>query len=155
MPLHERIIAYIERHHPLTLSVLEGIVVSKGFTLDEFESALERVHRDKRIVQSTKGGDVVYSPYIAPPVKPNTFASWSAQHYPRPGQNGIPEFVMPFPEIDMSYIFMTPEELDEYKAKLRGKVYVKKKRYERKTAQNVAPKFTDVQIRLLSSYTAE
>lgn len=86
MPLHERIIAYIERHHPLTLSVLEGIVVSKGFTLDEFESALERVHRDKRIVQRTSGDTILYSPYIEPPKKPDTFASWSAQNYPDPGR---------------------------------------------------------------------
>ncbi len=125
MELHERIIAYVERHFPCSMTVLEGIVLSKGFTLEQFYSALDKVHRDKSIVQTQRGGDVFYSIYIAPIAKPQPHLDWVKANYPDPK-----DFVMPFPDWDLSWIFLKPEELEQYKADLKGTDYTPKKKYE-------------------------
>lgn len=111
MELSERIIAYIEKHHPLALTTLEGVVVSKGFTLEELYAALTKVHKDKRVLQSTRGNEVYYT--IAPVItkQPSSHLTWVTNNYPWPTN-----FEMPFPEIDMSHLFMTREQALEYKA---------------------------------------
>lgn len=121
MELLERIVAYVQKHYPTSMTVLEGIVLSKGFTQNDFYSALERVHKDKRIVQTQRGGEVYYSPHIPPPVvPPPTHLEWIKSNYPYPGRDGVPAFEMPFPEIDMSWIVMSPDEAKEYKAAAKG-----------------------------------
>jgi len=129
MTLQERIIAYILNHHPITYRELEDIAMGKGFSQLAIMDAMELVHKDKRIAQSTHRDEIVYRPYIAPPVKEHFK---STVPYPYPGRDGIPEFVMPFPEWDLSFIFLTPDELDKYKADLRGVKYIRKKRYAHK-----------------------
>lgn len=103
--------------------------MGKGFSQLAIMDAMELVHKDKRIAQSTHRDEIVYRPYIAPPVKEHFK---STVPYPYPGRDGIPEFVMPFPEWDLSFIFLTPDELDKYKADLRGVKYIRKKRYAHK-----------------------
>ena len=136
MELHERIIAYVEKHFPSSMSVLEGIVLSKGFTLEQFYAALEKVHRDKRIIQTQRAGQVWYEPYIAPEIKPQPHLDWCKANYPWPGKNGVPEFIMPFPDWDLSWIFLSPEELEEFKAALKGTTYTPKKKYEHTRRQD-------------------
>lgn len=153
MNLHERIIAYVEKHYPLSMTVLEGIVLSKGFTIEQFYSALEKVHRDKRIIQTQRGGEVWYSIYIAPEIKPQTHVEWITKNYPWPEN-----FKMPFPEIDMDYLFLkTREDRDAYKAMLRGVSYIPKKTYEHTRRENPARNpeaLTRAQRALLASTTA-
>ena len=129
MTLSERIIAYILNHHPITYRELEDVAMGKGFSQLAIMDAMELVHKDKRVDQSTRRDDIVYRPYIAPPIKEHFK---STVPYPWPGRDGIPEFVMPFPEIDYSYIFLKPEELDKYKAELRGRIFIPKKRWQHK-----------------------
>jgi hypothetical protein len=127
MPLHERIIAYVSNHYPLSMSALEGIVLSKGFTIDDFYTALEKVHKDKRIVQSTRRDEVWYSPAPEPTVvKTPTHVEWLTTHYPYPDN-----FEMPFPEINMSYLFLkTKEERDAFRAEMSGRpMYMVKSKY--------------------------
>jgi len=127
--LRDRIIRRIVAQHPVTYERLENLVLGIGHTELEFMEAMEQVHKDKRITQTTRGEEIVYRPYIAPPVKEHFK---STVPYPYPGRDGIPEFVMPFPEWDLSFIFLTPDELDKYKADLRGVKYIRKKRYAHK-----------------------
>jgi len=140
MDLHERIIAYVEKHYPCSMTVLEGIVLSKGFTLEQFYAALEVVHKDKRIVQSVRRGEVHYSPYIAPPVvPPPSHTEWIKYNYPRPHQcsHGVwyttCEHCMPFPEISYAGLFLkTKEERDAFRAEMTGRpVYMLKSRHDR------------------------
>lgn len=127
MELKDRIIAYILNHHPITYTEVENVALGKGFSQLAVMDAMELVHKDKRITQSTRGDEIVYRPYIAPPVK-EPFKSTIP--YPYPGRDGVPPFVMPFPEWDLSFIFLTPEEYEEYKAKAKGRTFIPKKRYE-------------------------
>jgi len=127
MSLHERIIAYVSNHYPLSMSALEGIVLSKGFTLDDLYTALERVHKDKRIVQSTRRGEVWYSPYIEPPTPPpQKHLEWIRANYPpmTPDNDGSGIDVG-----DLSWMFLrTKEERDAFRAEMSGRpVYVKNK----------------------------
>jgi hypothetical protein len=133
MELPERIIAYVQNHYPLSMSALEGIVLSKGFTLDDLYTALEKVHKDKRIVQSTRRGEVWYSPYIEPPTPPpQKHLEWIRTNYPpmTPDNDGSGI------EADFSYLFLSPEELEKYKAEVRGVQYIPSKRYGSKRKQS-------------------
>lgn len=125
--LSDRFIKRIVAQHPVTYTKLEELAVSNGYTQHQVMDAMELVHKDKRITQSTRGDEMVYRPYIAPPVK-EPFKS--TVPYPYPGRDGVPPFVMPFPEWDLSFIFLTPEEYEEYKAKAKGRTFIPKKRYE-------------------------
>lgn len=138
------------------MKVLEGIVLSKGFTLEQFYSALEKVHRDKRIIQTQRKDEVWYEPYVAPIAKPQPHLDWVKANYHWPGKNGVPEFAMPFPEWDLSWIFLKPEELEKYKAELKGTDYTPKKKYEhtgRKTTVRDTKTLTEAQRLLLASAT--
>lgn len=124
--LRDRIIRRIVAQHPVTYEKLEALVLGIGHTELEFMEAMEAVHRDKRVVQTTHGDTIQYRPYIVPPVK-ESFKS--TVPYPYPGRDGEPEFVMPWPDWDMSWIFLKPEELEKYKAESKGRTYIPSKRY--------------------------
>ena len=133
MTLSERIIAYILNHHPITYREIEDVAMGKGFSQLAIMDAMELVHKDKRITQSARGNEIVYRPYIAPVVKEHFK---STVPYPYPGRDGVPEFVMPFPEWDLSFIFLTPEKMLEYRAGLKGQKYIPRKKYEHKGKQS-------------------
>lgn len=127
MELKERIIAYILNHHPITYTEVENVALGKGFSQLAVMDAMELVHKDKRITQSTRGDEIVYRPYIAPPVK-EPFKS----AIPYPEMNETNDAHHPaFADLDFSYMFLTPEELDKYKAEVKGRTYIPKKRYQR------------------------
>ena len=131
MELHERIIAYVEKHYPSSYTALEGIVLSKGFTLEAFYAALERVHQDKRVIQTTRRGEIYYSPYI-PPVAtpPPSHLTWLDANYPpmTPENDGSGI------DLDLSFLFIkTKKERDEFKALASGRpVYMSKKKYAKR-----------------------
>ena len=111
--LSERIIKYVIAHYPCSYSKLEAIVISKGFTLDQLLQALEIVHKDKRIKQTVKGDDIMYSPTMAPVTKePGSHLTWWRTHYPRMDSTNDGSGI----EADFSYLFLKPAELEEYKA---------------------------------------
>lgn len=115
MTLTQRLTKYILSHPNVTLDGLVKIATSKGFTEGEVYAALDTVHRDKRITQSTKGGEVVYRPAVAKASSPTPHLDWLRHNYPYPDN-----FIMPFPEIDYSWIVMSPDEAKEYKAAAKG-----------------------------------
>jgi len=95
-----------------------------------FNNAIQRVHKKKTVLVKNVKGVLTYS--IKPVVVETTpsHVEWCKANYPYPGQNGLPEFVMPFPEWDVSYIFLTPDEFEEYKEAIRGGRVYKRKRYQ-------------------------
>lgn len=90
------------------------------------------VHRSKLIEQNVKYGVIQYKPAVAKPVQKPVGAAWVTANYPWPGKNGVPEFVMPFTEIDMSFLFLKGEDLERYKCESKGRPYIpgKRKAYE-------------------------
>lgn len=116
-----RVTDYILKRTGTTLGQLEGVVVSAGLSLDELYAALEVVHKDKRITRRVIKGEIVYTP-TPEPKAPTDYLKWVRENYAWPGTGGTPPFVMPFPEIDMSFMFLrTKEERDAYKAEASGR----------------------------------
>jgi hypothetical protein len=125
--LTTRITDYILKRTATTLSQLEGIVVSHGFTLDELYTALEAVHRNKSIARTVRQGEVVYMKK-ALPKSPTDHLEWIRANYPWPDN-----FEMPFPEINMSFLFLkTKEERDAFRAEMSGRPVYVKNRYGKK-----------------------
>jgi len=132
MSLSSLIINRIIRDGEVTLAQLETRAQERGVSLSELYDTLEHVHRDKRITQTSNvKGEVTYRPATAKAPKPMTHLSWVSDHYPWPGKDGVPPFEMPFPEIDMSWMFLrSKEERDAYHAAAKGKpVYMVKSTY--------------------------
>lgn len=125
--LQDRIVKYVTSCDSLvSLEKLTLVATGVGFSEDEVLQALERIGNK---LKSTVRGGTVYYQVPPPPIKEHFK---STVPYPWPGRDGVPEFVMPFPEIDYSYIFLKPEELDKYKAELRGRIFIPKKRWQHK-----------------------
>lgn len=116
-----KIIAYIEKHQPVTYGTLLERATLRGMSQDELDDILVRVHKDKRIHTTTKDNTIVYTlekPKVAAPMP---HLQWTRDNYPWPGENGVPDFIMPFPEIDMSWMFLKPDEMEEYRATMSGR----------------------------------
>ena len=128
MELPERIIKYVIAHYPCSYSKLETIVLSKGFTLNDLLQALETVHKDKRVKQTVKGDDIMYAPAMAPAIKePGSHLTWVREHYPPMDETNDGSGI----KADYSYLFLSPEELEKYKAEASGRSYVPSKRYNK------------------------
>jgi hypothetical protein len=139
------------------MATLVRIATAKGFTLDDFYTALEVVHKDKRITQTQRGGEVYYSPYIPPPVKPPpSHLGWIKKNYPQMDSTNDGSGI----EADYSWIVLKGEELDKYKAEAKGVTYVPKKRYDKKgdkkrtrNSKRDTPALTETQRALLATRT--
>ena len=116
--MKDLILTAITKNPGITLSELEQRAEKRGVPLLELYAVLETIHRDKQVTQTTKGDDVVYRPTSTVPRRTTSTShlTWVRQHYPWPDK-----FEMPFPEIDMSWMFLrTVEERDAYKAAAKG-----------------------------------
>lgn len=111
-----------------TYDKLEARAVAKGINMNTFQAAMVIVHRSKLIEQSVKFGVIQYKVAVAKPAQPPVGTSWLSLNYPRPGVGDVPVFEMPFPEIDMSHLFLKGEDLERYKCEAKGRPYVPGKR---------------------------
>ena len=132
MELKQRIISYIIKNAPVTMDTIIEQATSKGYQEVEVLNTLELVHKDKRIQQTTRGDTVVYTLYTHKEPKALTHITWIKNNYPDPDpwnldKNG--NFIEPFPEIDMSWIVMSPDEIKAFKAEMSGKPVGYNKRY--------------------------
>ena len=113
--MHQKIIAYIKRNSPISYDALNQRAVERGHNLAEFDYAMERVHKDKRIKVTS---ELLYT-YQEPKVKaPGSHLTWIRHHYPpmTPENDGSGI------DLDLSWMFLkTKEERDEYKALASGK----------------------------------
>lgn len=128
--LVEKLVLHIDQVGTTTFDKLEARALQHGISMAVFDRAIERLHKLPQIKRTMKLGTVHYELQAVVEKKPVTseFGGWLRENYPWPGKNGVPEFVMPFPEWDLSWIFLTPDELEEYKN--NGRRVFKRKRYE-------------------------
>lgn len=129
MNIPEAIIARILQDKSVTLTQLEQLASKRAVSLSDLYVALDKVARDKRIKRGVRRGEVYYEP-APPPKTPTDHLKWVRENYPRPGQNGVPEFVMPWIEWDLGFMFLkTKEERDLFISQMKGRpmMYTKKK----------------------------
>lgn len=134
----KKILAYIEKaNSDVSYTQLLDRALAKDITVDLLDRALERLHKSKKIKKRVKDNDIVYTALPKAVIKsPISYLSWVRQNYPRPGENGIPAFVMPWPEIDMSYLFLKPEQMKVYKAEAKGMpLYMMNSKFKKKIKQ--------------------
>jgi len=106
---------------------LQARAEEKGISLDVLDRALEKLHKFKKVKQRVKGDDISYTDVPkAIPKDPFAVQKWANENYPYPTPcgatdcKGFCKACEPFPEMDLSYIFLKPQEMKEYKAKAKG-----------------------------------
>ena len=127
MSISKRIETYILKRNSTTLSELEGVVVSSGFTLDDLYQALESIHRNKRITRKVLGGEVTYLE-TPKPKTPGDHLRWWREHYPPMDETNDGSGI----DVgDLSWMFLkTKEERDAFIAEMKGKpAYMIKSRH--------------------------
>jgi len=96
-----------------------SVAQSKGFTELEVLTALDTVHKDKRITVTNLKAGVTYRPTAAKAVKePGSHLTWLRNNYPRMDETNDGSGI----DIDLSWMFLkTREERDAYKAAVSGR----------------------------------
>lgn len=123
--LADKIAAFIIKEKGASYGAIKARASEKAIDPLVLEQALERLHRNPMIHRTMSGGDVQYSVKVVKPVGVATYVTWVRNNYPWPQ-----DFVMPFPEIDMSWMFLrTLEERQAYKEAAAGR-HVAAKWYE-------------------------
>lgn len=131
-----KMLAYIEAEgRDVTYSEIEERAESKGVDLNTLDDALAVLHKFNKVHKRVKGGDIVYSPAVEKPKDPGSHLNWIRHNYPHMDSSNNGSGL----EADYSYLFLSPEELDKYKAEVTGRTYVPKKRYEKKPKAVPAP----------------
>lgn len=126
--LAKKILARIESADgEVSYTDLEVIATTKQIDLNVFDAALSRLHRHKKVARRVSGDEIFYKPVPRETVKAiNSHVVWLRENYPRPtpcaagGCYGLCNDCIPFPDIDMSYITLRPDEMLEFKAKQKG-----------------------------------
>lgn len=140
--LSKKILERIEETEgEISYSDLEQIAIKKNIDINIFDAAISHLHRFRKVTQKVKGEEIYYK-FKPKPKKKNPFAAqdWLRDNYPRPtpceakGCHGICKKCMPFPEIDLSYLFLTPSEMLEFKAQMKGIPTYMMKRIHGKTS---------------------
>lgn len=108
-----------------TYDILEARAVEKAIPLHTFEAAMTIVHRSKLIEQSVKSGVIQYKVAVKKTPVIHTGAAWVTHNYPKMDSTNDSSGI----DVDFSYLFLTPEEMDRYRAEVRGVAFISKKRY--------------------------
>lgn len=116
MELKERITAYIIKNAPVTMDTVLEVAIAKGFTEAEVLTALDAVHRDKRITQNANTVGVVTYKLASAKKDPTDHLKWVRDHYPPMTEDNNGSGI----DIDLSHLFMSPDEAKEYKAQAKG-----------------------------------
>ncbi len=127
--LAKKILIYIEKQSgDVTYTAIEERAKLRGIDPDVLDQALAKLHRFKKVEQRVIGGEIVYRPTR---IKKPTFFShltWVRNNYPPMDSSNDGSGI----EADYSYMFLTPEDLEKYKAERQGRTYIPSKRYGRK-----------------------
>jgi hypothetical protein len=127
MELNQRLITYILKAAPVTMDKLIDVATEKGYTLDEILTALEQVHKDKRITQTANTASVVTYKLATVKERPDHLA-YIRNNYPpmTPENDGSGIDVG-----DLSWMFLkSKEERDAFRAEMSGRpVYMVKSKY--------------------------
>lgn len=127
------IVERITEFGTITYDQLQARAVEKNIPQGIFDNAMQRVHKKRTILVKDIKGVLTYSMKpIVVEITPD-HVMWCKTNYPYTDSNCVDEhgnFVMAFPDWDLSWIFLTPDELEEYKEAMRGGKVYKRKRYE-------------------------
>ena len=145
--LAEKLVKRIAKDGEVTLDQLDASAVKHGIDMNVMDNALQRIHKLKNINRRTKKGTVVYSLQVIKPKSPTPHLDWVRDNYPPMTSSNDGSGI----DMDFSYLFLTPEEMEKYKAEAKGRVYIPKKKYNRKEA--VPP--TPVQQSLIDMFKTE
>lgn len=130
--LSERIFEFIQESGSVTDDQIFARGQSKGLTVNAIELALHRLHKHPQVKtqqkQSDEGVFLVYSikELRIKKADPTSHITWINQNYPYKEPCGAPgckewcDQCMPFPEIDMSYLFMTRDEAKAFRIEQKG-----------------------------------
>lgn len=148
-----KLIKYIQQNGEVSFDELwERGTVRNKIDPALLEQAITLLHKDKHWIDTkNKSGTIYYTIHVEKPVV-NPIANaqqWVRDNYPWPTK-----FIMPFPEIDMSWMFLRNEDLERYKAESKGRVYIpgKKKVWERKKKPVESQLSTGVQEQLMLGF---
>jgi hypothetical protein len=123
--LSNLIINRILQDGEVTLAQLEQRAQERAVSLSDLYQALTVVHRDKRIKRGVRQGEIVYTK-ATPPKSPTDHTAWVRTHYPKMDSTNDGSGI----EANFDYLFLTPEQLVEYKAKAKGvSVHMVQSRY--------------------------
>ena len=116
-----------ESEGDVSYTSLQERAIEKDISLDVLDAALEHLHRFKKVKQRVKGDEIMYrAKPRAVPKDPFAVSTWMRENYPWPkpcgaeGCTGLCKKCEPFPEMDLSFIFLKPQEMKEYKARAKG-----------------------------------
>ncbi|UOF78895.1 hypothetical protein [Caudoviricetes sp.] len=108
-------------------SELEARAVELDISIDMLDAALEHLQRFKKVKQRVKGNEIIYKAKPkSVPKDPFAVSTWMRENYPWPtpcgaeGCTGLCKQCEPFPEMDLSWIFLKPQEMKEFKAQMKG-----------------------------------
>jgi hypothetical protein len=133
--LAEKLVLHIDAEKTTTFDRLEARARQHGIAMSVFDRAIEKLHKLPNVKRTVKLGTVHYELQAVKP-KASSFdilAEWWKTH-PYPEMNSTNDCHHEiFAGIDLSYLFMKPEEAEEYKAQMKGKRTFKRKAYQYKT----------------------
>lgn len=125
--LATKLVTYITTNPGCTYSGLLARAITHGLSEDTLLQALTLVHKNKAIKTSTSGGEITYSLAMVKPITAISHVSWIKDHYPPMDSTNDGSGI----DVDFSYLFLRPEELEQYKAEAKGRGFIpRKKNYE-------------------------
>lgn len=124
--LSQRIIAGILKKPDMPYSTLEAHANKLGIAPGIFQTAMSLVHKSSEVYGRIKGGEIVYAPKVKKSKEPGSHLRWLRNNYPRMDSSNDGSGI----DVDYSYLFLSPTELQDFKAELKGMKFIKKKQYE-------------------------
>lgn len=127
MELALKIAKYILTEGGCRYADIQARADAKSISRRELESAMALIHRNKMIKTTHAGGDIHYA--VAPLApKPSPFTRYEPYPPMIAGVNDASHEI--FSGCDYGYLFMTPDEMLQYKAQLKGKAYIPRRKHE-------------------------
>lgn len=116
-----KIVKYIMANPGVTYDQLQARAMGKFIEMNTFEQAMDAIHRFKKIERkSNTAGDIIYSENKPKPVNNSFFermAEWNKNNpYPVMDETNDAHHEI-FEGVDMSYLFMKPDDAKEWWAK--------------------------------------
>lgn len=131
--LAQKMVKRIDEYTSLSYSQLQQRAQTLGIVDTLFDAAIDRLHKSKHIVKKVRGSDIIYSIKKESAPSPMSHVEWCSDNYPRYDTNcytSSGQFIMAFPEWDLSFMFLTPEEMQKFKAEQKGMAFVRRRKYE-------------------------
>ncbi len=120
--LAQKLVLHITEVGHTTFDKLEARARTHGIDMYTFDAAIALIHKLPSIKRTVAMGTVKYQlQSVEKKVKePGSHLTWVRNNYPVMDSSNDGSGI----DLDFSYLFMTPDELDAYKAAVRGVAYI-------------------------------